>query len=188
MFTSRVTSDLAVYTTDVGTTFDTASGLFDSNSGKFDGGDVSDADVQLQVSTTSDDPSIPNPLWDSWTPFNIGDYSARAYKFRLKLFTADPNHNIVVTKLRTTIDMPDRTARAYNISTVSGIKDVVFDQDFKTGPSVGLTVSDLSTGDYWNLTNQNNSGFSVAIYNSLNQLYGTDGRPEKNFNYIAVGY
>jgi len=53
---------------------------------------------------------------------------------------------------------------------------------------VGLTVSDLSTGDYWNLTNQNNSGFSVAIYNSLNQLYGTDGRPEKNFNYIAVGY
>ena len=188
VFTSRVTSDLAVYTTEVGTTFDIASGLFDSNSGKFDGGDVSDADVQLQVSTTSDDPSIPNPLWDSWTPFNIGDYSARAYKFRLKLFTADPNHNIVVTKLRTTIDMPDRTARAYNISTVSGIKDVVFDQDFKTGPSVGLTVSDLSTGDYWNLTNQNNSGFSVAIYNSLNQLYGTDGRPEKNFNYIAVGY
>lgn len=187
-YTSRVSADITLFTTDVGTTFDSASGLFDSNSGKFDGGDVADADGELQLRTTTDDPASPSADWGSWTPFSVGDYVARGYQFRMKLWTADPNHNVVVTKLATTIDMPDRIDREYDLGTSGGTKSVVFSNAYKTRPSVGITAQDLSTGDYWALTGQTNTGFTVTFYNASNQQYGSGGRPERTFNYIAVGY
>lgn len=187
-YTSRVSADIGLFTTDVGTTFDSASGLFDTNSGKFDGGDVSDADGELQLKTTTDDPANPLASWNGWTPFSVGDYYARGYKFRMKLWTADPNHNAVVDKLRVTIDMPDRVDREYDLITSGGIKNVTFTTAYKTRPSVGITAQDLESGDYWELSNQTNIGFTVKFYDSLNLLYGTGGRPERTFNYIAVGY
>ena len=187
-YTSRVSADITLFTTDVGTTFDSASGLFDSNSGKFDGGDVSDADGELQLKTTADDPASPSAVWNGWTPFSVGDYYARGYQFRMKLWTGDPNHNVVVSKLRTTIDMPDRTDREYDLSTSGGSKTVIFSNAFKTRPSVGVTAQDLESGDYWSLTGQTSTGFIVTFYNSSNQQYGSGGRPERTFNYIAVGY
>ena len=187
-YTSRVSADITLFTTDVGTTFDSASGLFDSNSGKFDGGDVSDADGELQLRTTTDDPANPSAVWDGWTPFSVGDYIARGYQFRMKLWTGDPNHNVVVSKLRTTIDMPDRVDRDYDFTTSGGTKTVTFTNAYKTRPSVGITAQDLESGDYWSLTGQTSTGFTVTFYNSSNQQYGSGGRPERTFNYIAVGY
>lgn len=188
VYTSRVSTDIGLFTTDVGTTFDSASGLFDANSGKFDGGDIADADGELQIKTTIDDPASPSANWNDWNVFSVGDYYARGYKFRMKLWTTDPNHNVVIDKLRVTIDMPDRVDREYDLITSGGIKNVTFATAYKTRPSVGITAQDLESGDYWSLTNQTNTGFTVKFYDSLNQLYGTGGRPERTFNYMAVGY
>lgn len=74
-------------------TFDTLIGLFDSLPGNFDDltGSSSFADVNViqYVSTTDDDPAG-TPTWSAYKRFKSGDFSGRAFRFRVELqSTAD---------------------------------------------------------------------------------------------------
>jgi hypothetical protein len=79
--------------------FDEHQGLFDAADGRFDGGVINDADVTVEIALTDDDPAG-TPTWSGWIPFNVGDFSARAAKFRATLSVATPKHNIQVSELR----------------------------------------------------------------------------------------
>jgi len=63
--------------------------------------------VSLEMRYTSDDPAG-TPTWTSWKTFLVGDYSARAYQFRVALTGTQPNITPVVTEVSISIDMPDR--------------------------------------------------------------------------------
>jgi hypothetical protein len=74
-------------------TFDTLTGLFDSLPGNFDdltgGTDFADVNVIQYVSTTDDDPAG-TPTWSAYKRFKSGDFSGRAFRFRVELqSTAD---------------------------------------------------------------------------------------------------
>jgi len=69
-------------------TFDTLTGNFDSLAGNFDdlsgGSSFADTDVIQFVSTTDDDPAG-SPSWSSYKRFKSGDFSGRAFRFRIEL-------------------------------------------------------------------------------------------------------
>jgi hypothetical protein len=74
-------------------TFDTLTGNFDALAGLFDdltgGSSFSDNDVIQFVSTTDDNPAG-SPTWSAYKRFKSGDFSGRAFRFRIQLeSTAD---------------------------------------------------------------------------------------------------
>lgn len=75
--------------------FDAGAGLFDSLSGQFDslaglfddftgGSQFSDIDVLTYISVTQQDPTG-SPTWSAWQLFKAGDFSGRAFKFKIEL-------------------------------------------------------------------------------------------------------
>lgn len=70
-----------------------------------DGAAINDCDATLYVATTPDDPAG-SPTWSTWSPFFVGDFGARAYKFRLALASGNPSHTIAVSALAVSAKIP----------------------------------------------------------------------------------
>jgi hypothetical protein len=75
-------------------TFDTLTGLFDSLPGNFDdltgGSSFADINVVQLVATTDDDPAG-SPTWSDFKRFKAGDFSGRAFRFRVELQSTSNN-------------------------------------------------------------------------------------------------
>lgn len=64
-----------------------------------DGAVIEDAEVQLMVRSTNDDPNGA-PVWGPWHALGqVGDYNARGFDFRLDFATANSTHNRAVSTL-----------------------------------------------------------------------------------------
>jgi hypothetical protein len=185
IYTSRVTATVSSLGVAVMDLFDIATGDFDSKSGTFDGSDISDTNVVLEVRFTQDDPAG-TPTWGAWAPFLVGDYFARALEFRLKMTSGDTSHNVQVDELSISIDMPDTIKRNSGVTSSSGTNNgtevVAYSTPYKTIPTVGITLQDANTGDYWTISSSTASGFTVTFYNSSTTA------AQKTFNWISTGY
>jgi len=179
--TSRVTSNLSFYA-------DQTTDLLDDRAGNVDDwavwdyfGDFSDVAASLYVATTDDDPSG-SPAWSGWMKFAVGDYTARAFKFKLTAQSSDVTHQIHVIGLSVTVDMPDRMQGSQNVSVASGGSNITYPSAFKAVPDLGVTVSDMATGDYLVLTGESETGFTVQVRDS-----GGTG-VARTINWLARGY
>ncbi len=185
VYSSRITASYACNSFSSTTLFDGTSGSFDSGSGLFDGTDISDTNASLEISKTTGDPAS-SPTWTNWAPFFVGDYSARAVRFRLSLTSSSATHNIRVDELSATIDMPDTTKRDTGISsdsgTNNGTKVILYSTSFKTVPTVGITMQNAASGDYYTISSATAAGFTVTFYNSSNTA------TQKSFNWMSTGY
>ncbi len=185
VYSSRITASYACNSFSSTTLFDGTSGSFDSGSGLFDGTDISDTNASLEISKTTGDPAS-SPTWTNWAPFFVGDYSARAVRFRLSLTSSSATHNIRVDELSATIDMPDTTKRDTGISsdsgTNNGTKVILYSTSFKTVPTVGITMQNAASGDYYTISSATATGFTVTFYNSSNTA------TQKSFNWMSTGY
>tara|TARA_R110002124_G_C8821977_1_gene504040 strand:- start:587 stop:1003 length:417 start_codon:yes stop_codon:yes gene_type:complete len=130
---------------------------------------------------TVDDPSA-GPVWSDWSPFLVGDYFARFYEFRVVVTNDDANYNISITALSVTVDMPDRTERAFDVTTAANGSGISFAHAFHAKPSVGITMQDANTGDYFRVTNNTRTGFTVQCFNSANTGI------VRSINWIATSY
>ena len=86
---ARVNMEMKVVrVNDAADTFDTLTGLFDSLPGNFDdltgASSFADCNVIQFVSTTDDDPAG-TPTWSAYKRFKAGDFSGRAFRFRIQL-------------------------------------------------------------------------------------------------------
>lgn len=182
-YTSRLTASIESTRLDYVNTFDDATGLFDAREGEFDG-DVNafdNTDVELQVRTTDDDPAGA-PTWSSWTPFVVGDYTARAFEFRIRMTTTDTQATPVVTGLSVSVDMPDRVVSGEDVASGAGAKAITFLPAFAAAPAIGITAQNLSTGDYYEITSKSASGFTITFKNSSGTAV------DRTFDYVAKGY
>jgi len=140
--------------------------------------------IKLQVRTTTDDPAA-TPVWTAWRDFIIGEYTARAFQFRMILYSYTTGITPSISALTALIDMPDRTTKGDNISALSTDAtgtQITFLKPFRATPAIVITGQTMSTGDYWELSDQNALGFKIKFFNSV----GT--RITKTFDYNAVGY
>jgi hypothetical protein len=179
-FTSRITATITQYAEDPTDLFDSGRGftLFDDATGSFDGNAPAFTNSHLEIATSAD-----NITYTSFRNFVVGDYTARYYKFKMRLTSLDGVSTPVITALSVTVDMPDRIFSGNDIVSGTGTKSVTFTLPFYSANyAVGITAQGMATGDYFLLTNKTVNGFDVAFKNSS----GTG--ISKTFDYMAKGY
>ncbi len=185
VYTSRVTAEIVTTRIDYVNTFDSAEGLFDSRDGDFDGNvnAFDDVNVEFYVAITDDDPAG-TPTWSDWQQFFVGDYTARAFKFKVVLTSSDTQATPAVSVLSVEIDMPDRVTSGDDIAsgTDAGGKLVTFNRAFKIAPALGIAAQNLQQGDFYEITTKTPSGFTIRFKN----LSGTV--VNRTFDYVAKGY
>lgn len=185
IYTSRVTAVVEVGRIDYVNTFDSQPGLFDAKEGLFDGDttNVGDVNVELQISTTQDDPAG-TPTWTAYRRFFVGDYKAWGLRFRCVLTSQDVNATPTVSALEVTVDMPDRIAAGNDIvsGTDSGGKVVNFAPAFKVAPAIGIAAQNLAQGDYYTITSKSATSFTIKFMDSGGSTVS------RTFDYVAKGY
>lgn len=147
----------------------------------WDGDDPTGWEAELQVRTTTDDPGG-SPTWSAWQAFVIGDYSARAFQWRVVLRSLVQGITPSITGLTVTVDMPDRLESASNVSCpVEGVT-VTFSPPFRVTPAVATADQNMATGDYKAITSSSETGFDIRFYNAA-------GTPvARTFDWVARGY
>jgi hypothetical protein len=179
-YTSRVTATITQYAEDPTDLFDSGRGftLFDDAIGSFDGNAPAFTNSHLEIATSAD-----NITYTSFRNFVVGDYTARYYKFRMRLTSLDGVSTPVITALSVTVDMPDRIFSGNDITSGTGTYSVIFTLPFYSANyAVGITAQGMATGDYFLLTSKSTTGFNVAFKNSS----GTG--ISKSFDYICKGF
>ena len=176
-----------------GSLFDSRTALIDTWT-DFDGGQATATNCEMLVAVTQDNPSS-SPTFTAFQTFVNGAYKGRGFKFKVILNTTDPAQNIKVSELGYTATFQRRTEQsATAIASGSGVKNITFSSPFFTGtsallgansnlPSIGITATDnITSGDYFQVTNISSTGFSVHFKDSSNASIN------RNFNFSAVGF
>ena len=145
------------------------------------GTDPSEWDAVLQVRTTNDDPSG-TPVWSEWQNFIIGDYSARAFEWRVQLHSKNAAVTPEVSSLTVEVDMPDRVESDDDLTCPDTGLTVNFANAFKVKPAIAIDGQDMATGDYRTITNQSADGFDIRFFDS------TGTGVQRTFDYFAKGY
>ena len=127
--------------------------------------------ASLEVRTTKDDPDAA-PVWGSWRRFIVGDYTARAFQFRIRLKGTQPSITPIVTAVSVEIDMPDRVI-GFNATIPVGGGTVAFDPAFYVVPEIGLSVNDGQEGDKYTISAKDEAGFTIAFTNAGNGVERT---------------
>jgi len=179
VFTSRVSATLTAAGTATGSTMSTWTTL--SGVSPLSGTEPGDWSALLEMRTTSDDPAA-SPIWSSWQAFSVGDYSARAYQFRLTVTSNSAGVQVQVSGLTVTVDMPDRTITMLDQTCLAAGLRVDFSPPYRSLKSVVIDAANMATGDYKTITNKDETGFNVRFYNAA----GTG--VERVFDAVAVGY
>ena len=181
IFTSRVTIDCQFVRFDPTSLFDSFSGNFDAREGLFDGAytEFNDINVEMQISLSND-----NSTYTDFRTYVLGDYKARYIKLRAKLSTTGTTSAPAVSTLIATVDMPDRTFGDGDISstTASGGKVITYSPAFKEVQALGISASNLATGDFYEITNKTATGFTIKFKNSSGAVI------DRTFDYVAKGY
>lgn len=147
-----------------------------------DGGRIEDTSVALYVRTTADNPAG-TPTWTDWQRFSMGDYEARAFQWKVEMTSASANHNVVVTGLTVSVDMPDRIDFGRGVVSAAGPTTVTFDKPFRIVPAIGITAQNMQQGDWFTISPAPTpAGFTVNFFNSA-------GTPiSRRFDWDAKGY
>jgi predicted phage tail protein len=146
------------------------------------GGDPEQWSVTLQLRFTVDDP-LGSPVdWSDWQDFVVGDYTARAFEFRLILESFDPAIQPVVQELSVTVDMDDRVdAREDIVVPDTGLR-VTFVPPFHTLKGIGYGDQDMASGDKRIITNKDETGFDIQYQDSMG------AGVQRTLDYVAKGY
>jgi hypothetical protein len=178
VYTSRVSASLTVTGSGLTNTIDTWGSL--SGLANLSGTDASLWSTFLELRKTDVDPAL--NTWSAWQQFNVGDYAARAFQFRLTLTSNSSNVQVSASSLIITVDMPDRTVTLLDqVCPVGGLR-IDFIPQYRSLKSLVIDPANLATGDYKTVTNKDESGFNVRFFNSS----GTG--VERTFDAVAVGY
>ena len=181
IFNSYVTTSMTSTRFNANSLFDSFEGLFDSQEGNFDGSytEFDDVDAKIQISTSND-----NSTYTDYQDYVLGNYKARYIKLRAKLTTTNADSTPAISVLSAIIDMPDRTVAVADTSstTASGGKAITFSPAFKELQGLGISASNLATGDFYELSSKSATGFTIKFKNSSGAVV------DRSFDFVAKGY
>ena len=181
IFNSYVTTSMTSTRFNANSLFDSFEGLFDSQEGNFDGSytEQDDVDAKIQISTSND-----NSTYSDFADYILGDYKARYIKLRVKMTTTNADSTPAISALSATIDMPDRTVAVADTAstTASGGKAITFSPAFKELQGLGISASNLATGDFYELSSKSATGFTIKFKNSSGAVV------DRSFDFVAKGF
>jgi len=140
--------------------------------------DASKWNAEIQFRTTQD-----LVTWSDWRVFQVTDVQARALQFKLTLRSLDDGATLPeATGFSATIDMPDRLEAANAVSVPAAGLNVIFNAGFRETPAINVTAHSLATGDYWQVSNQSATGFTLRFFN------GSGAGIAKTCDWAAKGF
>ena len=140
--------------------------------------------------------------FEPYQKFVNGTYLGRGFKFKCDLLSTDPAQSIEIDQLGYFAELDSRTETSLgNAAASSGgfiasgvaTKSVVFTDSFFTGqsgtsvaansvlPSIGITIENASSGDFFTLSNITGTGFDIDVKNGSSNV-------NRNFKYAATGF
>jgi len=140
--------------------------------------------------------------FSQFNPFVNGTYVARGFKFRCDMDSNDPAQSIEIDQLGYTAELESRTETSLGnagastggfIASGTSTKSVVFSDSFFTGqsgtsiaansvlPSIGITIENAQSGDFFALSSISSTGFDIDIKNGSSHV-------NRNFKYAATGF
>ena len=137
--------------------------------------------VETFISTTDDDPAG-SPIWSPWGKFTIADYTARAFKFKIEVSAQNLNHQIHISELSASVELPDRSETQRNLTSGITTKTITYAHPFYLSPVVTVTPVNMMTGDYFTILGENFLKFDIKFYDS------SDVAISRIFSYNATGY
>ena len=134
-------------------------------------------------------------------PFVNSTYTARGFKFKLNMTSDDPAQSIEIDELGYTAELFSRTETSLTnsgatnglIASGTSAKTVTFTDPFFTGqantsipanslrPSVGITIENAQSGDFFAITSISSTAFVIEIKNGSSFV-------DRNFKYAATGF
>jgi len=137
-----------------------------------------------------------------FNPFVNGTYVGRGFKFRCEMDSDDPAQSIEIDQLGYTAELESRTETSLGnagatgggiISSGTSQKSVTFTNTFFTGqsgtsvaassvlPSIGITIENAQSGDFFALSSITGSGFNIDVKNGSSFV-------DREFKYTATGF
>jgi len=140
--------------------------------------------------------------FEPYQKFVNGTYIGRGFKFKCDLLSTDPAQSIEIDQLGYFAELDSRTETSLGnaaassggfISSGTSTKSVTFTDSFFTGqsgtsvvadsvlPSIGITIENAISGDFFTLSNITGTGFDIDIKNGSSNV-------NRNFKYAATGF
>ena len=163
----------------------------------FDGGAADETSCQIQVAASQ----TASGSFGAFNNFANGTFKGRRFKFKLILTTTNTAQNINVQQAGFIAQFQSRTEQNYQTgsgtstapqSSGTSAKTVTFGTPFFVGtsslgganaflPTVGITIENAQSGDFFTVTSVSGTGFTVSIKNGSSFV-------DRNFTFQAVGY
>jgi len=153
-----------------GTLWDARGGLFDAASGTMSGTVIDEANVDLYVRTTSDNPSS-SPTWGDWAEFEAAIIRARGIQIKAVITSNNTDAKVTISDLGATLDLLQRTdsaSVAANTSASTGVYNVTFEKAFYDTPQVQITPNASSSNLFVSVSNLSRTGFTATFNNGSN--------------------
>tara|TARA_B100001093_G_scaffold142651_1_gene135094 strand:- start:3737 stop:4876 length:1140 start_codon:yes stop_codon:yes gene_type:complete len=119
--------------------------------------------------------------YDDFIPMENGRFTGRIFQFKADLSSNFTDQTPLVDELGYQILFDNRTESASTTSG-AGAKAITFDKAFYQTPKIGITASNMATGDYYVISSETRQGFSITFFNSSNAAI------DRTFAYHANGY
>lgn len=165
----------------VGNLWDDRQGLIDDWLSEIDDVVPDQVNAALLVRSTNDNPSG-SPTWTPWREFANAIVRGRAFQFKTIATSESESQNIIIDELGCELELQQRTESSATITSGAAAYAVTYAQPFYQSPAVGVAAYNMNTGDYYTVTSQTRTGFTVSFFNSANTAVS------RQFSYTAVGF
>ena len=120
-------------------------------------------------------------VYDDFIPMENGRFTGRVFQFKAELSSEYDDQTPLVDQLGYNILFDNRTESS-SMTSGAGAKAVTFDKAFYQTPKLGITASNMATGDYYTIRSESRTGFTITFFNSSNAAI------DRSFVYNANGY
>jgi len=119
--------------------------------------------------------------YGDFVPLEHGRYTGRTFQFKLDLSSEYNDQTPLIDELGFELLFENRT-ESNSMSSGAGAKAVTFSKAFYQTPKLGITASNMATGDYYVISSESRTGFSITFFNSSNAAI------DRTFAYQANGF
>ena len=120
-------------------------------------------------------------VYDDFIPMENGRFTGRVFQFKAELSSEYDDQTPLVDQLGYNILFDNRTESS-SMTSGAGAKAVTFDKAFYQTPKLGITASNMATGDYYVISSESRTGFTITFFNSSNAAI------DRTFAYQANGF
>ena len=142
--------------------------------------DLEDGDTILMEDSDNAEQELDVTFGD-WVPMENGRYTGRLFQFKVVLESHTDDQTPLIDELGYTIEFDSRT-ESNSFASGAGAKAVTYTKAFLQTPKIGITASNLATGDYYEITSESRTGFTITFKNSSGSAV------DRTFAYQANGY